>query len=143
MIFLLIFLPKFDKYVISYISKLEYDWNKKRYFSIANFPNLKTILFHIFPIWNIRNFKKNHFMFSKILPHNPIPVRGGGGESAPFGGFSCAAHLLNDLRSPNLVTFPKYYRLTLFSSGRAGGFSCAAHLLIDLRSPTLVTFPNF
>ena len=47
------------------------------------------------------------------------------------------------LRSPNLVTFRKYYHLTLFPSGRAGGFSCAAHLLIDLRSPNLVTFPNF
>ena len=84
---------------------------------------------------------KKHFIFSKILPLNPIPVQGA--ESAPFGGFSCAAHLLNDLRSPNLVTFPKYYRLTLFPSGRDGGFSCAAHLLIDLRSPNMVTFPNF
>ena len=97
--------------------------------------------YFIFFQFGIFAIKKKHFIFSKIFPLNPIPVQGA--ESAPFGGFSCAEHLLNDLRSPNLVTFPKYYRLTLFPSGRAGGFSCAAHLLIDLRSPNLVTFPNF
>ena len=118
----------------------EYDWNKKRSFSIANFPNLKKNVISYFSNLEYSQLKK-HFIFSKILPLNPIPVQGA--ESAPFDGFSCAAHLLNDLRSPNLVTFPKYYRLTLFPSGRAGGFSCAAHLLIDLRSPNLVTFPNF
>ena len=118
----------------------EYDWNKKRSFSIANIPKLKKVFFSIFFQFGIFAIKK-HFIFSQILPLNPIPVQGA--ESAPFGGFSCAAHLLNDLRSPNLVTFPKYYRLTLFPSGRDGGFSCAAHLLIDLRSPNLVTFPNF
>ena len=63
---------KFEKNVISYFSNLEYSQLKKL------------------------------FIFSKILPLNPIPVRGA--ESAPFGVFfSCAAHLLNDLRSP------KYY----------------------------------
>ena len=81
----------------------EYDWNKKRSFSIANFPNLKKKCYFIFFLFGIFATKKKHFIFSKILPLNPIPVRGA--ESAPFGGFSCAAHLLNDLRSPNLVTF--------------------------------------
>ena len=53
----------------------EYDWNKKRSFSIANFPNLKKkMLFHVFQ-FGIFAIKK-HFMFSKILPLNPIPVQG-------------------------------------------------------------------
>ena len=61
----------------------EYDWNKKRSFSIANLTNLKKCYF-IFFQFGIFAIKK-YFIFSKILPLSPIPVRGV--ESAPFGGF--------------------------------------------------------
>ena len=53
----------------------EYDWNKKRSFSIANFPNLKTNVISYFSNLEYSQLKK-HFIFSKILPLNPIPVRG-------------------------------------------------------------------
>ena len=82
---------------------------KNDLFQLQIFQNWKKFFFPYFSNLEYSQLKK-HFIFSKILPLNPIPVQGA--ESAPFGGFSCAAHLLNDLRSPNLVTFPKYYRLT-------------------------------
>ena len=103
-------------------------------------PNLKKMLFHIFPIWN--HSQKNILYFPKSYRLTLFPS---GGPSRPPLVVFRVLHIcwMTYVRSPNLVTFPKYYRLTLFPSGRAGGFSFAAHLLIDLRSPNLVTFPNF
>ena len=120
----------------------EYDWNKKRSFSIANFPNLKKKCYFIFFQFGIYAIKKNILYFPKSYRLTLFPS---GGPSRPPLVVFRVLHIcwMTYVRSPYLVTFPKYYRLTLFPSGRAGGFSCAAHLLIDLRSPNLVTFPNF
>ena len=60
-----------------------------------------------------KQFKKSFFIFQNITALPYSRPGGGGGRIGHSGDFSCAAHLLIDLRSPNLVTFPDVILLIL------------------------------
>ena len=98
----------FEKY------KMFFDWNDSKFlkqhffFKFRKFA--KKIVFYSNHMSQIPNIWNNifvkfvekinyHFLFSKILPLYPIPVPEGGGGIGHSGDFSCAAHLLIDLRS--------------------------------------------
>ena len=55
--------------------------------------------------------KKSIFYFPKYYRLTLFPSRGA--RIGHPGGFSCAAHLLINLRSPNFVTFPNVILLIL------------------------------
>ena len=63
------------------------------------------------------NFKNHFFIFQNITALSYFCPGGGGGGIGHSGDKSCAAHLLIDLRSPNLVTFPDVVLLTLAPLG--------------------------
>ena len=60
-------------------------------------------LFHAFCPWSFQN---GHWSINFLSQPNCRP--GGGGESAPLEFFSCTAHLVIYLGSPNLATFPNF-----------------------------------
>ena len=101
---------KLEKYEITFFSNLENLQLKKIVFYSNNIPKFEIYeITYLSNLWK-KSIKKNHF-FSKILPLYPIPVPEGGISHS--GDFSGAAHLLIDLRSPNLVTFPDVVLLIL------------------------------
>ena len=88
---------------------------KKIVFYSNHIPNFEIYeITYLSNLWKKSIKKKSFFIFQNItaLPYSR-PGGGGGGRIGHSGDFSCAAHLLIDLRSPNLVTFPDVVLLIL------------------------------